>query len=440
MTKNINIDIHHVTRIEGHANIVVNVTDGRIEKCEWQVPESPRFFEAMVRGRHYSEIARITSRICGICSIGHTLASIKATEAALGIRVSANTDKLRQVLKHAENFDSHVLHALFLAAPDLLAAPSVFPLVTTRPEVVQIALRLKRFSHEWGSLIGGRTTHPTRAVPGGFTEWPTVSELTRLRERFDEEALPDIRSAVDVFVSLAPRLPQFERPTEYIALHSPTEYGMYRGDELSCLLPDGTRSVVPVSSYQQVIHEYVVPQSTAKYARHQLPSYMVGALSRFNNHHSQLCPEALDVARALGLNPPLYNPYLNSAAQMVEIMHDAQDTMKLLDDLIENGCEPEELVPPSRHGEGAAAVEVPRGLLMHSYVYDEQFICQSGNCVIPTNQNHGNIQLDMDKMLPELLAADRDEKEISLAFEMLARAYDPCVSCSTHYLEVTFVR
>ena len=153
MTTTARIRVDHLTRVEGHGNIVVNVTDGVVEECEWQVPEAPRFFEAMVRGRHYSEVARITSRICGICSIGHTLASVKATENALGIEVSEQSWKLRELIKHAENFDSHVLHINILAAPDLLGAPSVFPLVATHGDVVARALRLKRLAHEWGSLI-----------------------------------------------------------------------------------------------------------------------------------------------------------------------------------------------------------------------------------------------------------------------------------------------
>ena len=172
MTTTARIRVEHLTRVEGHGNIVVNVTDGVVEKCEWQVPEAPRFFESMVRGRHYSEVARITSRICGICSIGHTLASVKATEDALGIEASEQSWKLRELIKHAENFDSHVLHINFLAAPDLLGAPSVFPLVATHGEVVARALRLKRLGHEWGSLIGGRTTHPMSVVPGGMAAVP----------------------------------------------------------------------------------------------------------------------------------------------------------------------------------------------------------------------------------------------------------------------------
>ena len=248
MLQNLNVDVHHLTRVEGHGNIVVNVTDGTVEKCEWQVPEAPRFFEAMVRGRHYSEVARITSRICGICSVGHTLASVKATEAALGIEITEQTKKLRSLLKHAENFDSHVLHVYILEAPDLLGAPSVFPLVATHGEVVARALRLKRLSHEWGSLIGGRTTHPTTVIPGGFSKLPTVAELVTLREKLIA-AVPDLEATLETVKALAPKIPAFDRPTEYMAVTSDAEYGLYDG-YVQTILPNGDRATYDVADYR----------------------------------------------------------------------------------------------------------------------------------------------------------------------------------------------
>src|SRR5512146_3304929 len=274
MGTNIHIDVHHVTRVEGHGNIVVNVTNGAVETCEWRVPEAPRFFEAMVRGRHYTEVARIVSRICGICSVGHSLASVKATEDALGITVSEQTKALRRLAKHAENIDSHIVHVLFLVAPDLLGAPSVFPLVPTHGEVVRRALRLKRFGHEFGAALCGRTTHPTRIVPGGFSELPTVAELKELRRRIDADLMPDLVNILGVVASLADKFPVFDRPTEYIALHSDKEYGLYDGDVQS-VLPDGTKQIYKVADYRTCTNEYVDARSTAKYAKNKLASYFV---------------------------------------------------------------------------------------------------------------------------------------------------------------------
>ncbi len=438
MLQNLNVDIHHLTRVEGHGNIVVNVKDGTIEKCEWQVPEAPRFFEAMVRGRHYSEVARITSRICGICAIGHSLASVKATEAALGIEVTPQTKKLRTILKHAENFDSHVLHVYILVAPDLLGVPSVFPLVATHGEVVARALRLKRLAHEWGSLIGGRTTHPTTVIPGGFAKLPTVRELAAMRERL-VAAVPDLVATLETVQALAPNIPAFDRPTEYMAVTSDDEYGLYDG-YVQTILADGDRARYEVADYRSVTNEFVVPQSTAKYTRNRLDSYAAGALARFNVNYDQLHPEAKKAAEALGIQPVCTNPYMNSVAQVVEVVHSAYEAIRLMDELIAEGIVDEEPVKPTRFGRGASAVEVPRGILFHEYEYDAEGMCVNANCIIPTNQNHGNIQRDFDQLVPQLLAAETSEDDMALRLSMLVRAYDPCISCSTHYLDVEFLR
>jgi coenzyme F420-reducing hydrogenase alpha subunit len=443
-TQNAKINVHHLTRVEGHGNIVVNVTDGTVEKCEWQVPEAPRFFEAMVRGRHYSEVARITSRICGICSVGHTLASLKASEAALGITVSKQTDLLRRVLKHAENFDSHILHVYFLVAPDLLGAPSVFPLVPTHTDVVKRALRMKRLGHEWGSLIGGRTTHPTRAVVGGFASLPggarTVREgeanLRALKEKL-LGAVPDAVATFELLGTLAGNIPDFTRPTEYIGLVDDKEYGLYDG-KIGCLMPDGSRELVDVSDYRAVTNEYVTDQSTAKFAKHNMASYMAGALARINLNYDMLHPEARKLAEGLGFKTLCFNPYMNSVAQFVEAVHNVYMSVGYIDRILADGLKDEKPVKPTRFGRGAGATEVPRGILFHEYAYDKDGFCTMGNCIIPTNQNHGNIQCDFDKLVPELLAMDKTEKEMELLLEMLVRAYDPCISCSTHYLDVTF--
>jgi coenzyme F420-reducing hydrogenase alpha subunit len=438
MTTTARIRVDHVTRIEGHGNIVVNVTDGVVEKCEWQVPEAPRFFEAMVRGRHYSEVARITSRICGICSVGHTLASVKATENALGIEVSEQSWKLRELLKHAENVDSHVLHVNILVAPDLLGAPSVFPLVATHGDVVARALRLKRLAHEWGSLIGGRTTHPTTIVPGGVAAVPTDKELAALKAQM-VAAVPDLEATLETVKALAPNVPAFDRPTEYLALSNDAKYALYDG-QVQSLLPDGTKQRYPVADYKRVTNEYVVPQSTAKYTRNKLSSYAAGALARFNNNFDLLGPEAKKVAQDLGLQPICTNPYMNTVAQVVEIVESVYGALRLIDELLDAGLKLEPLVEPTKYGSGAGATEVPRGILFHEYGYDTEGMCLGGNCIIPTNQNHASIQDDFDKLVPELVAQDKSEKEMELALEMLVRSYDPCVSCSTHYVDVKFVR
>jgi len=427
--KNINVNVDHVTRVEGHGNIVVNVKEGKIEECKWEVVEAPRFFEAFVRGRRYLEIAHITSRICGICSIGHTLASLQATEAALGVKISEQTRLLRRILIQGENLQSHVLHAYFLAAPDFVGAPSVFPLVKTHPEVVVRALRMKKLANDLCDVFGGRTVHPITPTVNGFTKLPEIKEVKDIRKQL-VDASPDLEATLALFKTL--KIPAFERETEYISLKSKEEYALYDG-----VIASTDAGTTPVANYRNWTNEYLVPHSTAKYAKNVRDSYMVGALARFNNNHDQLSPRAKKAAAELGLKTPCYNPFMNTVAQVVEVVHAVDESIRLIDEVLDKGLKEEDRRILLKAGRGVGAVDVPRGILFHDYTYDKNGICTEANCIIPTNQNHANIQKDMEALLPQIL--NQPPEEIRLKLEMLVRAYDPCISCSTHLLKVKFV-
>jgi coenzyme F420-reducing hydrogenase alpha subunit len=430
-SNNINIHVHHITRVEGHGNIVVNAGEGKIEQIQWQVPEAPRFFEAMVVGRHYTELATITSRICGICSIGHTFASLKATEAAMGIEISETTRRLRELLLHGETLQSHILHVCYLVVPDLLRVNSVFPLIETHKDVVLLVTKLHRLANELCDIIGGRTTHPIRARLGCFSMLPAKKELENLKTRLIE-SVGDLKKIADVVKSLAANIPAFTRETEYLSLTCDKEYAFYDG---VCTTTDIGKSI-PVTEYEGVVNEFVVPQSTAKYGKFNRDSFMVGALARYNNNYKQLTPLAASVGEMLGLSGIDYNPFMNNIAQVAESVFAVERALHHIDWLLDHDLEQEcpEIKPKA--GRGVGAVEVPRGILFHDYEYDEAGKCVKANCVIPTNLNHNNIQKDFEKMVPEML--NLGEKELQFNPEMLVRAYDPCISCSTHYLDVEF--
>jgi coenzyme F420-reducing hydrogenase alpha subunit len=424
----VNVNVHHLTRVEGHGNIVLDVKKGEIEKCVWEVVEAPRFFEAMVRGRKWDEMQTITSRICGICSISHSLVSLKATEAAFGITPSEQTVLLRRLLDHGENLQSHILHACYLVLPDLMGVGSVFPLIDTHTDAVLTVARVHRLANELCDLVGGRTTHPVSVAVNGFTSLPDPKGLEKFRQRC-EEGIKDMQALADLVASVAGKIPAFERETEYLALTSDEAYALYDGD-----IASSDAGTVPVDRYLEFVHEYVVKQSTAKHSKNVRDSYMVGALARFNVNHEQLTDVAKKVAEQLGLKAPCHNPYMISVAQLVECVHSVEESIKLIDILLDRGLKPEPLEVKVKAGKGVAAIEAPRGLLIHDYEYDKNGVCVAANCVIPTNQNHGNIQQDMEALVPTIL--DKKEKEIELLLEMLVRAYDPCISCSTHLLRL----
>lgn len=431
MSTNIKIAESHVTRVEGHGNIVVDVNDGNIKKVEWQVPEAPRFFEAMVVGRKYTELATITSRICGICSIGHTCASLKATEAALGIKISQTTRVLRELLIHGETMQSHILHVGYLVAPDLFKVGSVLSLIETHRDIVLLIVRLHRLANEMCDIIGGRTTHPVRAKVGYFTMLPTKKELEELKKRLTE-AIADLKLLADTFASVSDRFPAFVRETEYLSLTDENEYAFYGGQITTTDIADP----VSVAKYREVVNEFVVPQSTAKYGKFNRDSFMVGALARYNNNHKQLTSLCKEVAEKVGLKGINYNPYMNNAAQLVECVFAAERSIDHINWLLDKELKPEKPEIKACAGRGIGAVEVPRGILFHDYNYSEDGLCVAANCVIPTNLNHNNIQKDFEKMVPEMLHIG--EKDLQFNLEMLVRAYDPCISCSAHLLDVEF--
>jgi sulfhydrogenase subunit alpha len=432
---NLRIEVPYVTRVEGHGNIVIDMKAGKLLTSHLEVVEPPRYFEAMLKGYPYTDIALITSRICGICSVGHQMTSLKATEKALGIDVSEQTVLLRKLLIYGATMQSHVLHIYFLAAPDLLGVPSVVPLAGTHPDVVKMALRMKKLANDICDKLGGRTIHPNRLVPGGFTKLPTLADLTWIRTMLEQQMVPDAKASLALLKSLLPKFPTFERETEYIGLSHETEYAFYDGDVAST-----DAGHFPVDDYLSVTNEYIVPYSTSKHCRHARSSYFVGALGRFNNNHARLNPLAKTVAAELGLAPVVKNPFLNTAVQLVETVHVVEESLKLLDGLLVRGIKAEKPVVPERLREGRAAeaTEVPRGILFHDYTYDNRGQVVKANCIIPTTQNTQSIDDDMAELVPWMLEKGMTKEQMTLTLEMLVRAYDPCISCSVHFLDVEF--
>lgn len=417
------IDIRRLTRVEGHGDIRIRVKEGRMLEARWKVVETPRFFEAILRGKSWRSAPIITGRICGICSIGHTLASIRAVENAFGFTPSSQTRDLRLLLKHMETLQSHVLHLYFLVAPDFLGTGSVMPLIESAPEVVAMAAGLKKLANDACDLIGGRRLHPTTTVVGGFTMLPDRKALEGIRQRLIS-AMDDLMATAEIFRGF--EIPGFERETEYVSLKGNGSYPFIGGGLVSS---DGV--VKDEHEYRAMTNEYTVEQSTSKWSRLSRGSFAVGALARVNNNFGLLHPRAREVAASLGLAPVCHRPFMNNVAQLVECFHVAEDSVGLIEDYLGHAPGPAQESIEPREGKGVSAVEVPRGILYHSYGFDQKGDIVSCDCVIPTSQNHANIQEDLTALVSEM-AGKKSDKEIELAASMLVRAYDPCISCSVH--------
>jgi coenzyme F420-reducing hydrogenase alpha subunit len=418
----VEIHVPHIPRVEGHGNLVVVVRNGILEQADLEITEAPRYIEALLRGQPYTQAHILASRICGICAVSHATTSLCAIEKALGIIVSEQTERLRRLNYYGEVMDSHILHIFMLVAPDLLDMGSAFPLADRNPDLLAMVLRMKKVAGDICAAICGRHTHPIAMTAGGFTHFPAFDVLVDLAERL-QSMRQDLNETIDLFKSL--KLPDFERTTEYLALRKDGEYTFIGGEITSS---DG--ETWPVEKYDQVTNEYLVSHSTAKHARCNRESYMVGALARFKLNYQSLNPNAQVVARELGLQSNCINPYWNTIAQLVELVHCCEESLALIQSFLETGVAPEQPVKPKRYsGEGVGACEAPRGTLYHHYVIRNGYISEA-NCVIPTAQNLANIEADMRALVPGLLA--KSDQEIRQYLEMLVRAYDPCISCSAH--------
>src|SRR5512143_1689498 len=418
------IDINRVTRVEGHGNIKITIKDGKLEEASWEVVETPRFFEAMLIGKMWENAPWISSRICGICSISHALASIRAVENAFGIVPSEQTRKLRLLLKHMETLQSHILHLYFLAAPDFLKTGSVFPLINAHPEVVQRAARLKLLANDLCDCVGGRRMHPTRTVVGGFTMLPENKELLQFKTRL-QEAREDLLRTAEMFRTFP--IPQFSRETEFVSLQGDGNYPFIGGYLISS---DGVIS--EEREYRSMTNEFTVNRSTSKWSRLSRESLAVGALARVNNNFEFLHPDAKEIASSFRLRPLNHNPFMNNIAQLVECAHVVMESIDLIDDLSGMTWQaPRQKVMP-KGGVGVGAVEAPRGILYHCYEFDDDGRISRCDCVIPTSQNHGNIQLDLEALASQFASNGSDDEDLDLLAQMLVRSYDPCISCSVH--------
>ena len=425
MTKvDCNIDVHHLTRVEGHGNIHIRIKEGKLVEATWAVVETPRFFEMMVKEMSAERVPFLTSRICGICSISHSLASIRSLERAMDIVPPPPAEKLRLLAMHGETLQSHALHLFFLAIPDFVNTPSVLPLITSHPDIVQSGLRLKEAGNAISALTTGRFTHPVSLVLGGVSKAPDKKGLAALGKQL-ESVLPDLDKTLEFCKTLS--IPDFQRETEFVSLYNGSTYPFIGGNLLST---DGIRK--DENDYLTMTNEYQEEFTTSKFTKLSRESFAAGALARFNNNHAFLHPKAREIAAVFGLEPVNHNPFMNNIAQLVECYHIVHDAISMIDTLLDDPLVELKTAWKPKAGKATGAVEAPRGILYHHMEVDERGKVVRGDCIIPTTQNNANIHIDLKALTLQALEEGKTDKEIQQLCEMVVRSYDPCISCSVH--------
>jgi len=418
-----------LARVEGEGALLVQIAGGQVADVKLKIYEPPRFFEAFLRGRAFTEAPDITARICGICPVAYQMSSVQAMEQICGVQVDGQLRALRRLLYCGEWIESHALHVFMLHLPDFLGHESAIELATHDRELVSRALELKKVGNELMTVVGGREIHPVNVRVGGFYRAPRKRELTALVDRL-ERAREVALEAVEITAGLD--FPDYEHDYELVCLAEPDEYPIDRGRIVSNRGLD-----IAVAEYDEHFVEEHVEWSNALHSRVVgRGSYLCGPLARFSLSADRLSPMAREAASEAGLEAEERNPFRSIVVRSVELVYAADEALRLIADYEEPDA-PAVPVEP-RAGVGYGCTEAPRGILYHRYQLDADGTILDAKIVPPTSQNQKAIEEDLRGVVERSL--DVPDDELTLLCEQTIRNYDPCISCATHFLKLEIAR
>lgn len=423
------ISIEPLARVEGHGGIKVEIKDNKINNVEVRILEGPRLFEELVVGKTPQEDLSIVPRICAICNLSHKYAALRGLEKAIGVNIDPTTLLYRELMHHGEMIESHSLHIYFLALPDFLGYDNAVAMANKYGEAVTKALQLKKFGNKVMRIMGGRMIHGENPIIGGFSKLPSKETLTEIKEEAIK-LLDFAGSTIDLLGGL--KIPDhMERETQFLCCKPPgDEYGYY-GDIL--LTSDGEEH--PVENYKKVIKERVVSHSFAKRSQYNSKPFTVGALARILLLGERLKGKAKQAYDKLVTDRWYRNPLFNNHAQAIEQIYSLEGIIETVNQLLVS--DNAKIAQPTQEtGVGTGAVEAPRGTLIHHYEVKDGKI-KAADFITPTAMFLDDIEAFIRCGGEQLLAKSKRDN-IELQFEMIARAYDPCISCSAHLVEVVY--
>ncbi len=426
-TKTIRVD--YLARVEGEGALDLDIRDGRVASARLKIFEPPRFFEAFLPGRGYAEIPDIVARICGICPIAYQMSAVHAIEDAFGARVDGQLRALRRLIYCGEWIESHGLHVVMLHAPDFLGFPDAIQMAREHGNVVRNGLALKKAGNELMRVVGGREVHPVNVKPGGFHRAPTRAELAPVAENLKqahELAIGLVRWVADF------PFPDFERDYEFVALRHPHEYPFNEGRLVS------NRDIdIDIADYESEFEERHVAHSTALHAVvKRRGAYLVGPLARYALNFDRLPASVQALAREAGLGPVCRNPFQSIIVRALEMAYACEEALRLIADYEPPDIAAVAIEPVARVGFGCT--EAPRGICWHRYEFDAEGTIRAARIVPPTSQNQPSIEADLAGVAATVL--DQPDAVIRHRCEQTIRNYDPCISCSTHFLKLSVNR
>ncbi|MES1248795.1 MAG: Ni/Fe hydrogenase subunit alpha [Actinomycetota bacterium] len=430
MSRTRTIRTDYLARVEGEGGMLVRMRGDEVAEVQLRIYEPPRFFEAFLRGRDYTEAPDITARICGICPVAYQTSACLAMEQLADVTVDGQLRALRRLLYCGEWIESHTLHVFMLHAPDFLGVTSAVELAQVNRELVENALRLKKLGNEIMRVVGGREVHPINVRVGGWYSVPTSETL--------ETLVPELEwakaAAIDaVEITSGFDFPKLEQEYQFVALDADGEYPIDRGSRLI----SSTGLDVPISSFlEHVIEEHVEHSNALHATLAGRGTYLVGPLARYALHHDLLSPDARAAAAAAKLEPVVKNPFKSIVVRAVELVHACDEALRLIREY-EQPEQPSLPVVP-RAGFGHGATEAPRGVCYHRYRLESDGTIADAKIIPPTSQNQKMIEQDLYDFV--VAHADLPDEELRLRCEQAIRNYDPCISCATHFLKLEIKR
>jgi coenzyme F420-reducing hydrogenase alpha subunit len=419
------IRVDYLARVEGEGALFIKVQGDRVTDVKFRIFEPPRFFEALLRGRMFSEAPDITARICGICPVAYQMSACHAMENAMGVTVDGPLRELRRLLYCGEWIESHTLHVYMLHAPDFLGYEDAIQMAKDHREIVNRGLRLKKAGNDIVTLLGGREIHPVNVRVGGFYKIPAKQEFTALAEKLKwarEAALETVRWVAKL------NFPEFERDYEFVALRHPSEYPFNEGRLVSNKGLD-----IAVREYDQHFSEEHVKYSNALHSRlNERGAYFLGPLARYSLNFDKLSPLAQEAAREAGLAAVCRNPFQSIIVRSVEILYACDEALRIIDEFAMPDKPAVDVQP--RVGTGYGCTEAPRGMLYHRYRVDARGAILDAKIVPPTSQNQKTIEGDLWDFVPPRV--DLPSDDLQRQCEQAVRNYDPCISCATHFLKL----
>jgi sulfhydrogenase subunit alpha len=417
-----------ITKVEGAATLDVEVKNGKIEKCRFGITEYKRFYTQAMRGKPYRGLPALLARICGTCSNAHLLCSIEACEHALGITPTKQNMIMKHLTMYGLNIRDHALHLYLFALPDMYGKDSFLSFDENDPEQHQIlhdAFDIKAAGNYLAIIIAGRSVHAINPMVGGFLKVPTPDEVAEAIKKL-KAIRPAVLRTIERFDKCEYK---FDRKTHFMALVA-NPFSFLDGEIVS----DQTPERIPESGFREHLEHVIIPYSQASGYEYKGKAYMVGSLARINLSKESLHKKVKDSIPQTLAKFPSTNIFHNNLAQAVELLHCVDQSVELLETT--TFVKEPLVLPTKKSGTGMGVIEAPRGTLYHKVTIDEKGIVTDGEIVVPTGQNQINIEQDMARRLEELLPENPDAEKVQLELEKIIRAYDPCMSCASHFLKL----